>query len=231
MAGIYSVTSPSGAIYVGKTTKPFKERFRHYHTLHCKKQHKLYASFIKYGVDSHIFKIEEEFPDDDIYLKSIDLFEECIFLHYKEKVGNMMNIRYPSINPIHSKETKEIISNKLKGNKRSAESIEKCRQTKIKNGTTGKGIPKPQSVKDKIRETLKGRKTPECVIKKRLKTRIERGNLFGRVCTEEAKRKQSEKMKGRPSKIKGVKKSEESKIKMRETLRLKKLYHETINNR
>lgn len=57
ITGIYKITSPSGRIYIG-SSKNIRRRFYSYKNLHCKDQPKLYNSFVKYGVDNHIFEIE-----------------------------------------------------------------------------------------------------------------------------------------------------------------------------
>lgn len=53
---IYKITSPSGRIYIGQTIN-FKQRRYQYNGNSCKKQHRLYASFQKYGINAHEFKI------------------------------------------------------------------------------------------------------------------------------------------------------------------------------
>lgn len=58
-SGIYKITSPSGKIYIGETVN-FEKRFKRYNRLECKRQFKLYNSFLKYGVENHIFEIIEE---------------------------------------------------------------------------------------------------------------------------------------------------------------------------
>lgn len=59
MIGIYKITSPSGKIYIGQSEN-IEKRFRYYKSLHCKMQIVLYRSFIKHGVENHIFEIIEE---------------------------------------------------------------------------------------------------------------------------------------------------------------------------
>lgn len=58
-SGIYKITSPSKKIYIGETVN-FEKRFKRYNRLECKRQFKLYNSFLKYGVENHIFEIIEE---------------------------------------------------------------------------------------------------------------------------------------------------------------------------
>jgi len=60
MIGIYKITSPSGKVYVGQSVR-IEKRFRDYVTLRsCSEQPRLYRSFLKYGVEFHIFEILEE---------------------------------------------------------------------------------------------------------------------------------------------------------------------------
>lgn len=58
MIGIYKITSPTGRIYIGQSTNIHK-RFKHYKSLDCKRQHKIYNSLKKYGTDNHVFEIVE----------------------------------------------------------------------------------------------------------------------------------------------------------------------------
>jgi group I intron endonuclease len=61
MQGIYSITSPTGKIYIGQSTD-IEKRLYYYQTCwkHIKKQRKLYSSFKKHGIENHIFKVVEE---------------------------------------------------------------------------------------------------------------------------------------------------------------------------
>lgn len=52
MIGIYKITSPSGKIYIGQSVN-FKKRITCYKALDCKKQIRLYNSFMKYGYINH----------------------------------------------------------------------------------------------------------------------------------------------------------------------------------
>lgn len=54
--GIYKITSPSGKVYIGQSID-LDKRFEKYKKLHCKGQIRLYASFIKHGVENHLFEI------------------------------------------------------------------------------------------------------------------------------------------------------------------------------
>lgn len=58
ICGIYKITSPSGKVYIGQS-RCLHSRWIRYRKLHCKRQPKLYNSFMKYGFNSHIFEIVE----------------------------------------------------------------------------------------------------------------------------------------------------------------------------
>ena len=53
---IYKIVSPSGKIYIGKTSN-LKLRINYYRRLKCKKQPLIYYSLLKYGFSGHSFDI------------------------------------------------------------------------------------------------------------------------------------------------------------------------------
>lgn len=59
MIGIYVITNPIGRKYVGQSVN-IEYRWKSYKTKECKSQIKLNRSFIKYGVDNHLFEVIEE---------------------------------------------------------------------------------------------------------------------------------------------------------------------------
>jgi group I intron endonuclease len=56
MTGIYKITSPNGKVYIGKSVN-IKRRFKEYNRGLAKGQTLLNRSFLKYGVENHIFEI------------------------------------------------------------------------------------------------------------------------------------------------------------------------------
>jgi group I intron endonuclease len=70
MIGIYKITSPTNKTYVGQSID-IEKRFKQYKRLACKKQPKLYNSFLKHGVENHIFEILEECSLDKLDIKEI----------------------------------------------------------------------------------------------------------------------------------------------------------------
>ena len=64
--GIYTITSPSGRVYVGQSVD-IERRFSEYtRNASVKKQRRLAASFAKYGVNSHEFLIVAECAESDL---------------------------------------------------------------------------------------------------------------------------------------------------------------------
>lgn len=68
ISGVYKITSPSGRVYIG-SSKDIHWRFYLYRNLRCEQQHKLYNSFVKYGVTAHTFEIIHECPLDQLFEK------------------------------------------------------------------------------------------------------------------------------------------------------------------
>ena len=66
MIGIYKITSPSGKIYIGQSID-IEKRFKGYKYSKAKKQPVLNRSFLKYGVDKHIFEIVCECLKSELY--------------------------------------------------------------------------------------------------------------------------------------------------------------------
>ena len=60
MIGIYKITSPTKRIYIGQSIN-IEKRFNHYRKMYnCKSQVRLYRSFKKHSVSSHLFEVIEE---------------------------------------------------------------------------------------------------------------------------------------------------------------------------
>ena len=135
MQGIYSITSPSGKVYIGQSTD-IEKRLYYYQTCweHIKRQRKLYSSFKKYGVENHIFKIVEECHLDILDEREIfyiDLFEATV---------KGLNIKLGGVGGKQTQETKDRIGKSNIGISRpkTIEQIEKLKgqtrteETKLK---------------------------------------------------------------------------------------------------
>lgn len=104
--GIYKITNPNGRIYIG-SSKNIELRFRYYKTMHCKGQRRLYNSLLKYGVDSHEFKVLIECKENELFE-----FENLFSCHYDVLGRNGLNCKMPNYKDIRGKvseETKERI--------------------------------------------------------------------------------------------------------------------------
>ena len=65
--GIYTITSPSGRVYVGQSVN-IERRFGEYRrsSSSVRKQRRLAASFAKYGVDAHVFCIVQACAEESL---------------------------------------------------------------------------------------------------------------------------------------------------------------------
>lgn len=78
-SGIYIITSPTSKIYIGQAVD-IDKRFIDYRRLKCKKQTHLYNSFLRHGVEKHLFEILQRCPVNDLneterfYIKKFDSF-------------------------------------------------------------------------------------------------------------------------------------------------------------
>ena len=143
MQGIYSITSPSGKVYIGQSTN-IEKRLYYYQTCweHIKRQRKLYSSFKKYGIENHVFEIVEECDLeilDEREIFYIDLFESTV---------KGLNIKLGGIGGKQTQETKNRIGKSNLGISRpkTPEQIEKLRgqtrteETKLKMVMAKKGF-------------------------------------------------------------------------------------------
>lgn len=91
--GIYKITSPSNKIYIGQSVNIHK-RWQSYRMLRCKFQRHLYSSFLKYGVETHIFEIIQECEKEELntlekyYINYYDIFNTDKGLNIREGGGS-----------------------------------------------------------------------------------------------------------------------------------------------
>lgn len=137
MIGIYKIVSPSGSIYIGQSWN-IETRLKKYKCSFGKGQPKLYNSFKKYGVDTHIFTIECELPHN-ISQKELDEKEIFFWNKYKELGNDMLNVREPGNGGKMSEESKLKISIANKGKKHSSMFRPCSEETKRKISVSNKG--------------------------------------------------------------------------------------------
>ena len=185
---IYSITSPTGKVYVGQT-KNIKNRERSYRGCKCKTQPKLYNSIKKYGWDVHIFEIIDKcsiFPD------KTELDEkEKYWIKFYDSHHNGLNCNDGGQGHLGRKQSLEHIAKRVeflklkgrgKGKEISEETIKKRLETKKINGT-GKGInlgrkQSKETIAKRIATMIKNKTTRKGIPKtKEHKEKLRQGNL------------------------------------------------------
>lgn len=173
--GIYKITSPSSRIYIGQS-RDIKSRFKRYKKSHIsnKTQVKLDRSFIKYGVENHVFEIIEECEIENLNVK------ERYWQDYYNVINKGLNciLTETDVLPrVITKEHREKISGKnhwCYNKKMPKEAIDKMKKAKI-------GTKASNETKRKLSEMRKG----------------EGNNFYGKLHSVKSKEKQSESAKNR----------------------------------
>lgn len=134
MVGIYKITNPNNKVYIGQSVN-IKERLKKYKRLNCKRQIKLYNSFLKYGVENHKFEIIEECEKYQLNKREIHwgLFYDVLENGLNLKLGNGRG-------SLHSK-TKQKISESLLGKKKTKEHCDNLSKAKMGIPSKRKGKP------------------------------------------------------------------------------------------
>jgi len=150
MIGIYKITSPSNKIYIGQSTN-VEFRLHRYTYVMPVKQTKLYNSFLKYGVDKHIFECVEECLIENLNER------ERYWQDFYNCLNEGLNCRLTETDDLSghlSDEVKDKLS-KAKLGKPMKESV------RIKISNTRKGMKFSESVKRNMSNGQKGRKHSE----------------------------------------------------------------------
>jgi group I intron endonuclease len=129
MVGIYKITNPKGKIYIGQSWN-IEKREIDYKTLQCKSQKKILHSIKKYGWDSHLFEIINNF-DNNISQDELNYWEIFYWRQHLDRGFDLLNIREPGSNGKHSEESKIKMSNAQKGVKKSPFSEEHLANMKL----------------------------------------------------------------------------------------------------
>jgi len=195
--GIYKIISPSNKIYIGSSID-LKTRLSKYKRGNCKNQTRLYASFMKYGVENHKIEVIKYCNISDL------LYFESFYGNLYSCTGeNGLNCFIPSINDkirIASPETRRKISEANKGEKHHMFGKTHSKETRLlisKNNKSKKWTEeyrkkfmknlKPykhtEETKKKLRELAKNRKVSDETKKKisiTLKAKQDRKTLFNK---------------------------------------------------
>jgi group I intron endonuclease len=184
---VYTITSPTGRIYVGSTVN-IKKRWYLYSIYSCKTQRKLYNSLIKHKYENHKFEIVWEGSIFEMYK-----YETLIGWKFDVLNQENLNCRLPKLGEIYSvmsDETKIKIGNKHKG-----KTISEEHKNKLKITHLGKKLT--QETKNKIGEASKGNKNNlGKVFSKEHKKKIKDSNT-GKKHTQESKDRMSKSKKGK----------------------------------
>ena len=116
---IYKITSPTGRVYIGKTTR-LNDRISYYRNNNKGGQKLLERSIEKYGWDKHNFEIIAETPIDQLNELEIKYIKEFNTFHYDNPNGmNLTRGGEGLLGKKHSKETIALMVTKRTGLKRS----------------------------------------------------------------------------------------------------------------
>lgn len=172
---IYKITNPNGKIYIGQTTR-LKNRMSSYRTCNnISTQQLLYYSIKKYGWDNHTFEVLTEVTIDKIYDTEIEYIKE--YNSFFKENPNGLNMTRGGEGTLGKKNTPETIKkriNSILGRKHSEETKKLMSILKKGKPSHNKGIPCPESTKEKISKSNKGRQPSKETINNRNKTRLQK---------------------------------------------------------
>jgi group I intron endonuclease len=166
---IYKITSPTGRIYIGKTTR-LNDRISYYRNNNNKSQKMISNSISKYGWDNHIFEVIDESPVDTLNDLETKYIKEYNSFHYDNSNG--MNLTRGGEG--------------LSGRKLSAETIAKQIAKRI-------GTKRSDATK-KLMSDLKKGKAPSCTLNPKTEYFLQqaRQNMLGRIVSEDEKNKRKQ---------------------------------------
>jgi group I intron endonuclease len=207
MKGIYKITNPKGAVYIGQSIDINYRWNRH---RKGDTETKVGRSVLKYGHENHKFEIAAELPED-ISQQVLDTYEIFYIDQYKECGFEMLNVapggQYKRISK-HTPETKAKISEKQTGKKHPVN--EAARLALIERNKSNTGSKRSEETKTKMSLVRKGSKLPEAwklnIGKGKLGNKNGLGNKGNKNgFTGKHSAETIAKMKGRPAHNKGVK--------------------------
>ena len=166
MIGIYKITSPSGRVYIGQS-RNIKKRFSGYMRMKSVDQSRLHASFLKYGIDNHVFEIIEEC--DFLELNKRERFYQDMYEVLGPKGLNCVLTSTDILPEVKSEETRRKISVSNTGKKHTESAKNKVSianigkvlslESRKKLSEARKGMVFSEETKKRISESKKGKKT------------------------------------------------------------------------
>lgn len=220
---IYCITClPNGKLYIGQTSKSIEERFQsHVHKAEIGKNYALYRAIRKYGPQN--FTIEEvmfvEAPTKEELKQKLDYLEKRFISRYDtRRYGYNMTIGGDgAIGLSWSEESRKRLGRSRKGKKFTDE--HKRRISEAKRGK--KRPPLSDDWKRKIGESCKGHRVPYKGVKltEEHKEKIRKGTIKA----YREGRKAAPFLQGENNPFYGKRHSEESRMKMKESWKLRKV--------
>lgn len=137
-AGIYKFTSPSGRVYIGRAVNL---RHRHYeHKRNRRRDTLLGKSFAKYGFEAHSFEVICEVPRINELLNDLEKHYIRLYNSYKSKYGlNLTSGGDGTMGRFVTESQREKMSKALKGRAGNTKGYQCSEETKIKISNTLKG--------------------------------------------------------------------------------------------
>jgi len=170
---VYKITSPSGKIYIGSSIN-YKKRLTQYRGVSSKSQTILYNSFLKYGIENHIFEIVENCTKENLLEK--EYHYGCLY----DVIGvNGMNCKLPKFGDKYQATRQETVE-KMRQWKPTGETIQNMKNAQQKRAKESKVS---EETKQKLRNANLGKKASE---ETKLKMSI-KGK--GRIVSDETKLK------------------------------------------
>ena len=155
MIGIYKITSPSKKIYIGQS-RNIKKRWKEHRLTTKKHKSALVNSFLKYGVENHIFEVIEECLIESLNERE-RYWQEFYNVIDSKKGLNCLLVKTNTKNSIISIETRNKISKAGKGRKFTEEH-------KNKISIANKGKVYSEETKNKMRLSKLGvKQTKEAI--------------------------------------------------------------------
>jgi len=131
ICGIYKIVSPSAKVYIGQSKNILKRKSDYKYFAKVRKQRRLYFSFLKYGIEDHLFEIVCELPKD-VDQATLNNYEQIYMDYYKDCGFELLNLKQGGHNGTHGEDTRKLISLIGKGRRHSEET-----KLKIKLSNTG----------------------------------------------------------------------------------------------
>lgn len=169
---IYKITSPTGRIYIGKTTR-LNDRMSYYRNNNKGGQKILDSSIEKYGWNQHIFEVIDEAPVEQLSELEIKYIKEFNTFHYDNPNGmNLTRGGEGILGKRHSQETIDLMIAKRTGTKHS-EATKKL-MSDLKKGKAPVGYVRTEKHIQRLKEINLGRIVTEDEVNRRKQARLNR---------------------------------------------------------